>query len=334
MADALPHIHLMLSPSTLTSQGVDRLDMIRYSPSRSGRDRLTGEALLAALPEIGQTARVSIDSENPHENATIEDIRKLAVRANSMLAKPDVDGLVLIHGTNGLEETAYFLHLTLRTKKQIVVTGAQRPFTALSSDGPVNLLDALRVAAAKEAAGLGVLVVVNNEIHTARDVTKSSTYRLNTFQSRAYGVLGEVDAGVINIYRRPTRRHTVASEFDIAMIDELPRVDILYVHAGARADLVQAVIERGAQGIVVAGVGAGSTGELRQELAAAARDGRAVVVRSSRVGQGRIARDDNWQEPRMVAADNLNPHKAAVLLALAMTRTHDAEDIQQLFQEY
>lgn len=330
----LPLLHLMLSPATLTSQSFDRLDMIRYSPLRSGRERLTGEALLAALPEIAQTARVNVDTENPHENATTEDIRKLAVRASTMLATPDVDGLVLVHGTNSLEETAYFLHLTLRTEKPVVVTGAQRPFTALSTDGPVNLLDAMRVAATKEAAGLGVLVVINNEIHSARDVTKTSTYRLHTFQSRAYGILGDVDADVINIYRRPTRRHTAHSEFDITTVDELPRVDILYVHAGARADLVQAVIERGAQGIVVAGVGAGSTGELRQELAAVARDGRAVVVRSSRVGQGHIARDDNWQETGMVAADNLSPHKAAVLLGLAMTRTRDPELIQRLFEVY
>jgi L-asparaginase type II len=329
-----PLIHLMVSPATLTSQGIDRLDTIRYSPLRSGRERLTGEALLAALPEIQQFARVNVDPDNPHENATVEDIRRLAQHASAILARPEVEGLVLVHGTNGLEETAYFLHLTLRTSKPVVVTGAQRPFTALSSDGPANLIDAVRVAAAREAAGLGVLVVVNNQIQTARDVTKTSTYRLHTFSSRAYGILGDVDADAITIYRRPTRRHTAESEFDVAGISELPRVDILYVHAGARADVVGAVIACGARGIVIAGSGAGSTGELRQELAAIAKTGRAVIVRSSRVGEGRVAADDNWQEPGMVAADNLSPQKAALLLSIALTHTQDPVVIQRFFQTY
>lgn len=333
MGSDRPLIHLMLSPATLTSQGVDRLDTLRYSPTRSGRDRLTGDALLAAMPELAQFVRVQVDSENPHENATIEDIRKLAQHASTMLARPEIDGLVLVHGTNGLEETAFFLHLTLRTEKPIVVTGAQRPFTALSTDGPANLLDAFRVAAAAEARNAGVLVVANNHIHSARDVTKTSTYRLHTFRSRPLGPLGEVDADAVSIRRRLARSDASGRDpaFDVMSLTALPPVDILYVHAGARGGLVHAAIEGGAEGIVVAGAGAGSTGELRHALAAAAKDGRLAVVRSSRVGEGRVVRDDNWQEHGMVAAGDLNPQKAAILLALGLTRTKDPDEIQKLF---
>ncbi|HEU5017211.1 MAG TPA: asparaginase [Pseudolabrys sp.] len=327
----LPTIHLMLSPATLTSQGSDRTELVRYSPLRSGNERLTGEQLIEALPELGQFAHVRVDPKNPHENATLQDILKLARHASRILADRHVDGLVLVHGTNGLEETAYFLHLTLKTDKPVIVTGAQRPFTALSSDGPMNLIDAFRVAACDKVRGLGVLVVANNQIHTARDVSKTSTYRLHTFQSRTHGPLGDLDADGLHLYRAPVRQHTMQSAFNIGAIDALPRVDILYVHAGARPDLVAAVLERGAKGIVVAGVGGGATGALRQELAAAAKAGAAVVVRSSRVGEGRVIRDDNWQEPGMIAADNLSPHKAAILLAIAMTTTRDPDEIQQLF---
>lgn len=326
-----PTIQLMLSPATLTSRGSDRLDTSRYSPLRTGQLRLTGDELLAALPELGGIARVRVDADNPHENATLEDVRRLAAHASRMLEDPAVDGVVLVHGTNTLEETAYFLHLTLETDKPVIVTGAQRPFTALSSDGPVNLIDAFRVASCEAARGLGVLVVVNNQIHSARDVTKTSTYRLQTFQSRTHGPLGDVDADAVTFYRSPTRRHGAAGAFPWREVEPLPRVDILYVYAGACADLVAASLERGAEGIVIAGTGAGATGELRAELARVAGARAAVVVRASRVGEGRIIRDDNWQEPEMVAADNLSPHKAAILLTLALTSTRDPDKIQELF---
>jgi L-asparaginase len=176
--------------------------------------------------------------------------------------------------------------------------------------------------------------VVNDEIHTARDVTKTNSYRLHTFQSRSSGVLGFADPDRIAFYRRATKRHTTESDLALpASGDELPRVEVLYVHAGNQADIVPAVVKLGAKGIVVAGTGAGATGELRQELAAAAKAG-TVVVRSSRVGEGRIVRDDNWQEPGFVAADNLSPHKSALLLALGLLQTSDPERIQQLFDTY
>jgi len=178
-----------------------------------------------------------------------------------------------------------------------------------------------------------VLVVTNDEINAARDVTKTHTYRTHTFRSRDLGVLGYADPDRIVFYRAPVRRHTADSEFDVAAAAELPPVEVLYVHTGARPGLARAAVELGAAGLVIAGTGAGSLGTLREELAGIARDG-VVVVRSARVGEGRVIRDDNWQEPGMVAADNLNPQKAALLLALALTRTHDPDAIQRIFDEY
>ena len=328
----LPQLQLMLAPGTLHSRGADRMDFTRYG--RSGRPRMTGQELLETLPEIAAIARMVVDGENPHEVATLEDLRKLAVRVNQISRQPQCNGLVFVQGTNSLEETAYFLSLTVRNDKPIVVTGAQRPYTALSADGPANLLDAVRVAVAPQTRGRGVVVVTNGEINAAREVTKTNTYRLHTFRSRDIGVLGYADADEIVYYRSPTRRHTVHSEFDVESIESMPQVDVLYVHAGARPDLAQAALELGAKGLVIAGSGAGSPGNLAKQLADITSQGRAVVVQSSRVGEGRVVRNNNWSEPGMIAADNLPPHKAAMLLALALTCTQDTAKIQRMFDEY
>jgi L-asparaginase len=327
-----PRIRLLLGPGTLHSRGADRMDFTRYS--RSGNPRMTGEELLATLPEIERIARVEVDEGNPHAVATLDDLRQLSVHANALLRRPDVDGLILIQGTNHLEETTYFLNLTVRSAKPVVVTGAQRPYTALSADGPVNLLDAVRVAAAPESRGKGAMVVTNGEINAARDVTKTSTYRLHTFRSRDMGLLGYADADRLVYYRSPARRHTVDSEFDVGAITHMPPVDVLYIHTGSRLGLAEASLQLGAKGIVVAGSGAGSTGNLANELADLAASRRAVVVQSSRVGEGRVVRNNNWSEPGMVVADNLNPQKSVLLLSLALTKTSDPEEVQRLFDEY
>ena len=240
---------------------------------------------------------------------------------------------MLVQGTNSIEETAFFLNLVVRTQKPVVVTGAQRPFTAISTDGPVNLYDAVRVAASAEARGTGVVAVTNSEINAAREVTKTNTYRLHTFRSREFGILGYADPDRIVFYRKPTRRHTFMSEFDLSAVDHMPHIDVLYVHVDARPGLASAAVQLGAKGLVIAGTGAGSAAELRKELAAIAAEG-IPVVRSARVGEGRVIRDDNWQEPGMIAADTLNPQKAALLLSLALTRTKDVDDIQRMFDEY
>ncbi len=328
----MPRIRLLMGPGTLPSRGRDRLDLARYR--KSGRERLTGEELLAQVPEIASFARVKVDEANPWSMATAEHLRQLALRMNALLAQQEVDGIVFVQGTNSIEETAFFLNLTVRSAKPIVVTGAQRPFTGLSSDAPINLFDAFRVAVHPESSGKGVVVVANGEINAARDVTKTSTYRLQTFRSRDTGPIGYADADRVVFYRAPIRLHTEKSDFDLASMGPLPRVDILYVSVTAEPGLAEAVLRLGARGIVAAGSGAGSCGNLEEELAAIAASGRAVVVRSSRVGEGRVIREDNWQQPGMVAADNLSPHKAALLLALALGRTQDPEEIQRLFERY
>jgi len=328
----LPRLRLLVAPGTLPSQGKDRLDFLRYS--RSGRPRMSGQDLLSTLPEIENVARVEVDDGNPHEVATVEDLRSLAIHIEDFLQSPDVDGMVLIQGTNSMEETAYFLNLTVHTRKPIVITGAQRPYTALSTDGPVNLLDAIRVASDSETRGRGVVVVTNGEINAARDVTKTNTYRLQTFRSRDLGLLGYADADRIVFYRSPTRRHTLDSEFSVRDLERMPIVDILYIHTGSRPGQVDAAIGLGATGLVIAGSGAGSTGNLTRELTEVAASGRAIVVQSSRVGEGRVVRGNNWHEPRMVVADNLSPHKSALLLALALTRTSDPDEIQRMFEQY
>jgi L-asparaginase type II len=308
------------------------MDFTRYG--RSGKPRMTGEELLPTLPEISSIAGVDVDAGNPHEVATHEDLRRLALKIEKTLSDDTVDGIVFVQGTNSLEETAYFLNLTVRSDKPIVVTGAQRPYTALSADGPLNLINAVRVAVAPQTRGKGVVVVMNDEINAAREVTKTNTYRVQTFRSRDIGLLGYADPDAIVYYRAPLRRHTLASEFDLSAVEHMPMVDVLYVHTGCRSGAAEAALAVGVRGIVVAGAGAGATGNFAFEINEIAAERRAVIVLSSRVGEGRVLRENNWSEPNMVAADNLPPHKAAILLSLALLKTDQPDEIQKLFDAY
>jgi L-asparaginase type II len=331
-APGLPRIQLMIGPGTLPSVGKDRMDLLRYR--LSGNPRLTGEQMLEALPEIAKVARIKVDKGNPYAQATHEDLRKLALRVEEVLQSPDIDGLVYVQGTNTIEETSYFLGLTVHSEKPIVVTGAQRPYNGLSSDAQMNLLDAVRLACAPESRGKGVLVAFNGEINAGRDVTKTNTYHLHTFRTRDLGLLGYIDPDKIEYYRTPHRRHTVNSEFSLSGMQSLPYVEVAYIHTGTRPGLANALVGLGAKGIVIACVGAGSAGSLDKEFEDILKKRSAVVVQSSRVGEGRIVRNNNWYESGMVVADNLSPQKAAILLSLALTKTTDTDDIQRMFDEY
>jgi L-asparaginase len=328
----LPRIQLLIGPGTLPSVGKDRMDLLRYR--LSGNPRLTGEQMLEPLPEIGRIARVEVDKGNPYGQGSYEDLRKLALRAEDVLRSPEVDGLVYVQGTNTIEETSYFLGLTVHSDKPIVVTGAQRPFNALSSDAQMNLLDAVRLACAPASRGKGALVAFNGEINAARDVTKTNTYHLQTFRTRDLGLIGYIDPDKIEYYRTPHRRHTVNSEFSLTGVQSMPYVEIAYIHTGTRAGVANAMVGLGAKGIVIASVGAGAPNGLDKELEAIIKNGSAVVVQSSRVGEGRIVRGNNWYETGMVVADNLSPQKAALLLTLALTKTSNVEEIQRMFDEY
>jgi len=322
----------MVGPGTLPSVGKDRMDLLRYR--LSGIPRLTGEQMLEPLPEIAKIARVEVDKGNPYQQASYEDLRKLALRAEEVLRSPDVDGLVYVQGTNTIEETAYFLGLTVHSDKPLVITGAQRPYNGLSSDAQMNLLDAVRLACAPQSRGKGVLVAFNGEINAGRDVTKTNTYHLQTFRTRDLGLLGYIDPDKIEFYRTPRRRHTVNSEFSLSDVQSLPYVEVAYIHTGTRPGLADALVRLGAKGIVIASVGAGSPGSLDKEFTDILQKRSAVVVQSSRVGEGRIVRNNNWWESGMVVADNLSPQKAAILLSWALTKTSDPDTIQRMFDEY
>jgi L-asparaginase len=328
----LPRIALMMGPGTLPSVGKNRMDMVRYR--LSGNPRLTGEQILAQLPEIAEIAEVTVDKGNPYDIATHDDLRKIALRMNEVLRAPDTDGAIFVQGTNTIEETAYFMNLAVHSDKPIVITGAQRPYSALSTDGPINLIDSIRVACAPASRGMGAVVTFNGEINAARDVTKTNTYHLQTFRTRDLGLIGYADPDKIEYYRTPHRRHTTKSELGVDGVASMPYVDIAYIHTGTRAGLAEAMVARGARGIVIASVGAGAPGPLDQELLDIIKKRSAVVVVSSRVGEGRIVRGNNWYEPGMVAADTLSPQKAAILLTLALAKTQNPDEVQRIFDEY
>ncbi len=333
MASTLRRICLMRGPGTLPSQGRDRMDLTHYNVKFSGKGLMSTRDMVAAIPEVHAIAEIVHDDDGPNDQSTHEHLRLLARKMNGVLAREDIEGVVYVQGTNTLEETAYFLNLTVRSDKPLVIVGAQRPFTGLSTDAHLNLVNAIRVAACEEARGKGVVTVTNSEINAARDVTKTSTFQLQTFRSRDLGLLGYADPDRIVFYRAPLRGHTIHSEFDIMAIDALPPVEILYPHTGTNPRLARAAVALGAQGLVIAGIGAGALGLFSAELKALAAEG-VIVARSARVGEGRVLPIGNAHEDGMVATDNLNAQKAAVLLALAMTRTRDPAELQRYFDEY
>jgi L-asparaginase len=329
---ALQRVHVMTGAGTLPRNPANRLEYLRYATT--GEPRLTGKQLIERIPEVQKFARVTVESDEfiPYDQP--QELKELSLRMSARLADPDIAGIVFTHGTNTIEETAYFMNLTVRSEKPVVIVGAQRPFSTLSSDAPLNLLNAIRVAADPVSRGKGTLVVLNDEINAARDVSKTNTYRVETFQARELGILGYADPDKIVFYRAPTRKHTVQSQFELMQATQLPKVSILYGYAGDDGDLAKAAVAAGAKGLVVAGTGAGHTQNARKALKELYDTTGVVVVRSARVGAGRVVRDDNWQEPGFVAADNLNPQKARILLQLALTKTTNPDEIQRMFDEY
>ena len=261
---------------------------------------------------------------------------KLAQRVNEVLAARDVDGVVITHGTDTMEETAFFLDLTVKSDKPVVLVGSMRPATAVSADGPANLYSAVAVAASPGAKGRGVLVVLNDEAHAARNVTKTDTTSVDTFKSPNRGPVGLVHTGQIAWFEQMDRRHTTKSEFDVSGRTQLPRVDIIYAHANMSPDLIDAAVKGGAKGLVIAGVGDGNMTE--QALAALGRAHKAgvVVVRSTRLTEGLVLRNNevNDDQQGFVASGEFTAPKARVLLQLALTKTNDVKQIQRMFDSY
>src|SRR3954447_16022795 len=294
--------------------------------------------LIKAVPGLGELAEVSgeqiasIGSQDMNDAVWI----KLGRRVNQVLANPEVDAVVITHGTDTLEETGYFLNLVTGSDKPVVLVGSMRPATATSADGPLNMYNAVAAAADPAARGRGVLIVLNDQIHFAREATKTNTTSLETFASPNRGLAGFVLFGKTRWFSKPEWRHTTRSEFAGAIPDTLPRVDIVYSYANAGPEFVNAAIAAGAKGIVLAGVGDGNaTQPLIDALAAAAKKG-IVVVRSSRTNSGAVARNVELDDDKLgfVAAQELNPQKARVLLQLALLKSKDPKAVQALFDQY
>jgi L-asparaginase len=250
-------------------------------------------------------------------------------------ADPSISGIVITHGTAILEETAYFLHLVTKVDRPIVVVGAQRPPNGLSSDAGLNLVNAIRVAAAPSARGLGVLVVLNDEIQSAREVSKSSNFRLHAFRTPDVGILGVADPdGSVTIYRTPTRRHAPNTEFDVSRLEALPRVDIVYSYAGADGLPIDLLVNSGAKGIVLAGLPPGRPTLAQRAAMVTARRKGIAIVQSSRAAGGRAIASTQDVRDGIVAADNLSPQKARILTMLALTLTDEPQQLQRMFAEY
>jgi L-asparaginase len=282
-------------------------------------------------PEFEQFANVSSAS------LTLKQWIDLANRINTLLAEDtDLGGIVLTSGTDTLEETAYFLNLTVHTEKPVVVVGSMRNPSTLGYEGAANLFGGYRVAADPASRGKGVLVVLNDEINSAREVTKTDAHRLDTFQSRDYGILGVVDVDRVVYYRDVIKRHTGRSEFDVSHLDTLPRVDIVMTYQGASGDLIKAVVDQGAKGVVIASAGAGAISGTQGEGIQYATDKGVFVVTTTRTGSGRIAsRSRASSTPRLqIQGEDLAPVKARILLMLALTKTRNGADIQRMFTEY
>ena len=261
---------------------------------------------------------------------------KLAARVNALFSADEADGIVITHGTDTAEETGFFLHLVVKSDRPVVLTGSMRPATSLSPDGPLNLFNAVSVAADPHARGRGVIVAINDDLHSARDVTKSSTTDVQAFVSPGAGLLGTASYGLMRYFRYPTHPHTSDSEFSVEGEVALPRVDILHAHANMPADLVRASAALGAQGIVIAGMGNGNVStEVAQTLADVASSG-VIVVRSSRVGSGDVGRNIELDDDGLglVASDQLNPQKSRVLLQLCLLRGLQRGAIQDAFFRY
>ena len=340
-AQTLPHVHMLATGGTISN--------------REG-GRLTAEDLAKSMPGLERHARLTYEqfANVASSQLTLAQWLGLARRVNELFAgDKQLAGIVVTSGTDTLEETAFFLHLTVKDARPVAVVGSMRNPSTLGYEGAANLLQGIRVAASPAARDKGVLVVLNDEINSAREVAKTDALRLDTFSSRDFGQLGVVDSDRVHFYRQLVQRHTSKSEFDVTNIQELPRVDVFMVYQGAPGDLIKAAVDAGAKGIVMATAGAGATSGTQAEgLDYAAQKG-VFLVTSTRTGSGRIApprvptpgaassptqpQPSAAQQRRRqftVAAEDHAPVKARILLMLALTKTTDRAEIQRIFSEY
>ncbi len=330
-----PHPNIMILATGGTIAGAGSAGGHGYT---SGQFKV--EDLVAAVPGLDQLATLkgeqvaNIGSQDMNDEVWL----KLAKRANELLARNDVDGIVITHGTDTMEETAYFLDLVIKSDKPVVLVGSMRPATAISADGPGNLYDGVAVAASPGARGRGVLVASNDTIFSARDITKTNTTSLDTFASPGRGAAGMVVEGSKVTWFEPSdKKHTTKSEFSVAGRTALPRVDIIYAYSNMDDALIKAALQNGAKGLVIAGVGDGNMTKPALDAVTQAAQQGVVVVRSTRLPSGGVLRNAevNDDEHGLVASGELNPGKSRVLVQLALTTPHHAPaDVQRMFAQY
>jgi len=300
---------------------------------------VTIDAMLAAVPGINDLATIKGEqiSNVGSQDMSFDILLNVARRINELAKSPDVDGVVITHGTDTLEESAFFLNLTVKTDKPVVMVGSMRPSTAVSADGPLNLYNGVAVAADPKAKGRGVLVVMNDWIHGAHSLTKTSTTAVQTFLSPVRGLVGTSTYGKNDFYTSPSWKHTTQTEFDVTSVKTMPRVDIIFASVDMSPDLINAAVASGAKGIVIAGVGNGNMNKASVTAAANAVKKGVVVVRSSRVVTGTVGRNVELDDDELgfVASDELNPQKARILLGLALLKPgRKTPELQTMFQTY
>lgn len=328
----LPNIVILGTGGTITGVGSSPLDMSVYNAGE-----LDIHQVVAGIPNLHEYANITSEqfTKLGAFNASFELWLELAVHINKLLADTKVDGIVVTHGTDTLEDTAYFLNLVIKSTKPVVITGAMRPASALSAEGPLNIYNAVKIAASKSAHNKGVLVALNDEIHAAREVTKTNTSNVATFKSPEAGPLGIISNGEAIFYRSSLRRHTLNSEFSVDMATRFPLVKILYFHINEDTVLLEAALNAGVEGIIYVGTGNGNlAGAVARPLRTAVSNGLALV-RATRVSGGLVTTSvPKWDELGYIAADSLNPSKARILLMLALLQTKEPQEIRRIFTEY
>ncbi len=340
----LPHVVLMSMGGTIASKATDRMNITNYGGKGL---RVDPTEWVADVPELALVARVTTEDMREPESepgapfkpgSTYENWYGVARRLQALANDPSVDGVVVTHGTNIMAETGWFMDLVVNTRKPIVFVGSQRPWTGISGDGPLNLFNAVRVAASPDAAGKGVLHAMNQNINAARDVMKTSAYRVETFRSPDFGVVGVADPDRVVFYTEPVRRHTYRSEFNIASLPaqpaQLPKVEILYAYAESPDYLVDVLVDKGGKGIVIDGTGAGAPSGGQTDAIKRAQAKGVIVVATTRTRGGRVQDTPRRRESKVIPGDDLQPEKARILLQLALAKTSKPEEIRRIFDEY
>lgn len=331
-AQTLPKIKILATGGTIAGKGASANRSAYTSGQVSVKD------LIDAVPGLDKVANISGEqiANVGSQDMTVDIWLKLNKRINEIFANNEADGIVITHGTDTQEETAYFLSLTLRSDKPVIITGSMRPSTGISADGPKNIFDAVTVAASKQAQHAGVLLVFNENIFTGRGAVKTSTTHVGAFTDPNSGPVGQVYDGKVMLYERLLRKSNKETPFDIAGLTKLPRVDVVELYADAPNTGVEAAVKAGAEGIVTGGLGNGNLNKTNTEAVSNAINRGVVVVRASRVPTGRVTLLDETDDAKLgtLVSDDLNPQKARVLLMLALAKTKDKAKIQEYFFTY